>query len=293
MKKIKRESLSGLKEDVTSLSKDAFEEVEEKVVEAVESVSEKAEKTISEVKKDRRFNKLFNKLPLKKLGFAAVLALAIVGVGSSYYFYDKYNKAQVLGTQNQLEEVRSIVEKVSELMELPSEDPTAATVSDVEKLRDQPFFARALNGDKVLIYQGAKKAILYRPSTHKIIDVAPVNLGEPESPEVTVSPTPEPDPKHPISIVIWNGTTTTGLTRQGESSLSNIEGIEIKERDNAANKDYEQSLVINLGNVSNEKVQEVASVLNADISGLPQGENAPDADLLIILGQDFASSTPE
>ena len=52
-----------------------------------------------------------------------------------------------------------------------------ATVSDLEKLKDQPFFAKAKIGDKVLIYTDAKKAILYDPVNDKIVEVAPINIG--------------------------------------------------------------------------------------------------------------------
>jgi len=75
------------------------------------------------------------------------------------------------------EEVRKTVEVVGKLMELPAEMPTVATVSDVTKLPpDQPFFSLAKNGDKVLFYNDAKKAILYRPSIDKIINVAPITV---------------------------------------------------------------------------------------------------------------------
>ena len=57
------------------------------------------------------------------------------------------------------------------------ETPTIATVTDASKLKDQAFFTNAVTGDKVLIYTNAKKAFLYRPSTNKIINIAPVNLG--------------------------------------------------------------------------------------------------------------------
>jgi hypothetical protein len=68
-----------------------------------------------------------------------------------------------------------LINKVGQLMELPiGEKPTIATVSDMTKLKGQPFFDKAENSDKVLIYKLAKKAILYRPSENKIINVAPV-----------------------------------------------------------------------------------------------------------------------
>ncbi|MGI9118277.1 MAG: hypothetical protein ACR2IQ_01895, partial [Minisyncoccia bacterium] len=49
--------------------------------------------------------------------------------------------------------------------------------SDPEALKDQPFFAKAVKGDKVLIYAQAKKAFLYSTTMNKILDVAPLNIG--------------------------------------------------------------------------------------------------------------------
>jgi uncharacterized membrane protein len=77
------------------------------------------------------------------------------------------------------DQTRELVNKVAQLVILPKdEEPTIATVTDVSKLKDQPFFANAQEGDKVLIYSTAKKAILYRESINKIIEVAPVNIGD-------------------------------------------------------------------------------------------------------------------
>jgi hypothetical protein len=68
---------------------------------------------------------------------------------------------------------------VGALVDLPSgETPTVATVSDSAKLKEQAFFELAQNGDKVLIYSKAKKAYLYRPSTNKMVNIAPVNIGD-------------------------------------------------------------------------------------------------------------------
>jgi hypothetical protein len=71
-----------------------------------------------------------------------------------------------------------LVSQVSKLTDLPQgETPTIATVTDAAKLKNQDFFVNAENGDKLLIYTKAKKAYLYRPSTNKVINIAPINLG--------------------------------------------------------------------------------------------------------------------
>lgn len=65
-----------------------------------------------------------------------------------------------------------LVTEVSKLIALPQgETPSLATVTGVEKLRSQEFYKDALDGDKVLIYQKAHMAYLYRPSTNKLINV--------------------------------------------------------------------------------------------------------------------------
>ncbi|MDR2336991.1 MAG: hypothetical protein LBE03_02720 [Candidatus Nomurabacteria bacterium] len=71
--------------------------------------------------------------------------------------------------------------KVAKLMELPDEDATIATVEDAEKLKAQAFFAKAENGDKVLIFTENKKAVVYRPSTNIIINSGPIVISGSES----------------------------------------------------------------------------------------------------------------
>ncbi len=98
---------------------------------------------------------------------------------------------------NELEDERKrLVEEVGKIIELPQETPTIATVSDVEKLRNQTFFSKAQNGDKVLIFTDSKKAILYRPSEKRIIEVGIVNIRQQENfrqeiNSVTIQPTPQ------------------------------------------------------------------------------------------------------
>ena len=80
-------------------------------------------------------------------------------------------------------EANDIVAEVGKLIDLPrGEVPTVATVSDPEKLRSQAFFANAKSGDKVLLYTKARKAYLYRPQEHRLIEVGPITT----NPETTL-----------------------------------------------------------------------------------------------------------
>jgi hypothetical protein len=110
----------------------------------------------------------------------AVIILLVAGAGWLAYGYihtknelTKLKNPSAAG-QNQTQQ---LIGKVGRLVDLPSgETPTLATVNDASKLKNQVFFADAQNGDKVLIYNHAGKAVLYRPSTNKIIEYSKVNL---------------------------------------------------------------------------------------------------------------------
>jgi hypothetical protein len=100
-----------------------------------------------------------------------LLVISLIGnVGLGYWLWS-------IKTAPTTEEIgKQLVDDVGKVLVLPTDEtPTIATVTDPTKLKSQPFFANAQTGDKVLIYQKAQKAILWRPSTSKVIEVSNVN----------------------------------------------------------------------------------------------------------------------
>jgi hypothetical protein len=104
---------------------------------------------------------------------AILVMLAGFGAFMTYKYLQLANNPQKILQQEQT----SLVGKVGKLITLPGdEQPSIATVSDKEKLKDQAFFKSAQNGDTLLIYTTAKKAILYREKENRIIEVAPIAI---------------------------------------------------------------------------------------------------------------------
>ncbi|HTK03378.1 MAG TPA: LytR C-terminal domain-containing protein [Alphaproteobacteria bacterium] len=207
-----------------------------------------------------------------------LIALVAIGAAGTYYFYTQYQKSQKLlkdPTAAQQEEMKETLGKLSKLMDLPQgEDPQIATILDKDKLKDQAFFAKAENGDKVIIYTKAGKAILFRPSTNKIIDIGPINLGSSQE---------------KIKIAVYNGTKTAGATTKFADEIAKIaSNVDVVLRTNAARNDYSKSLVIDLTGQKGELAAQMAKAINADVASLPEGETKPTdttIDLLIILGE--------
>ena len=130
----------------------------------------------------------------QKVVWGILAVLVVVALGAAVYFYVQLNQLREDPQKVAQEEAKTLVTKVGKLIVLPEgEEPTVATVTDPNLLKDQPFFANAKAGDKVLIYTNARKAILYNPEENKIVEVAPVNIGAAATP---ITPPFEQPPTH-------------------------------------------------------------------------------------------------
>lgn len=96
-----------------------------------------------------------------------LMLITIIFMAAAGYFY----AVKSGGDNTAKKELAQILDDLGEIMILPEETPTLATVTDPEKLKDQPFFANAKAGDKILIYTTSKKIILYSPTLNKIVEV--------------------------------------------------------------------------------------------------------------------------
>ncbi len=224
-----------------------------------------------------------------------VLSIMIALVASSVYFFLKYK-----GVSEELKkksegadktEVLAVLEKVSKLIEIPTdEEPTLATVTDKEKLKEQKFFAKAENEDKVIIFVKAQKAILYRPSWNKIIEVARIDTIDQKKAETGVSTASAQTKMEKTNLIVLNGTNVSGLTNKLSEKLSGTGEFVVSSKTNAKRLDYEKSLIVDLG-VGKQKAEVVLATLGVGqiVDRMPEGEATPSSQLVVILGTDYAN----
>ncbi|MBI2600322.1 hypothetical protein HYW42_00015 [Candidatus Daviesbacteria bacterium] len=125
--------------------------------------------------------------------FIIATIVGIITIPSGSFLYTKYAKPSIKAgkpgevksatTQGQVvtkTNREELVKEVSKSIDLPTDEkPVVATITEIEKLKNQPFFQKAKNGDKVLVYQKNKKAYLYDPVTQKVLDIIPINMATP------------------------------------------------------------------------------------------------------------------
>ena len=221
----------------------------------------------------------------KKIMVPVVIILILAGsLGSTYYFYTKYQTASRMlkdPSAASAAEVKNVTTKLSRLMQLPEgEDPTVATVLDKDKIKDQPFFAKAENGDKVVIYTKAGKAILYRMSENKIIDVAPINLGQSQG---------------TIVVAVANGTPKPGTAKVFSDALkATASNVTIAAQITAKSNDYAKSIVVDITGQKPDLAKQMAELIGGEVAALPEGEVIPTPDnpedkidLYVIVGANF------
>lgn len=233
----------------------------------------------------------------KSIVYIIIVAVFLILAGTTVYFYNQYVTAKKLLNNPKnivVEEKANLIKKIGGLIELPAnEDPTVATVTDKNKLAENPFFAKSENGDRVLFYTKAKEAILYRPSTNKIIEVSQINI-ESATPAGTTGSvvTGTPTKISPTNgqakgkLVIYNGTDITDLAGKEKDFIlrktTNLDVIKLGDSKN----NYTENLVISLKPEDVNAANQLANLVSGKVVNLPSGETAPtDADLLLIVGK--------
>lgn len=113
-------------------------------------------------KKDKKF-----------LGVAVVVILLIVVVLGVIFFTNRGGSGDGELSDR---EVAQLLNQVGSLMILPEgEEPAIATIVDAAALiAEQPFYNGAQDGDRVIIYPQAQRAIIYSPERNIIVNVGPI-----------------------------------------------------------------------------------------------------------------------
>ncbi len=115
----------------------------------------------------------------------------LVGAGAlfAWNYYMVKNPAAV-ATQMEQAQIKELVAKVGKLIILPTgEEPVVATINDAAALiKDQVFYKGAKNGDVVLVYQKASKAIVYSVEKNVIVNVGPIYLQDQQAQTPAVKP---------------------------------------------------------------------------------------------------------
>lgn len=116
------------------------------------------------------------------ISFIVLVLLALGAAGTGVYYYMQYQDLQNRVNNPNLE-VEEILAKAGKLIDLPvDEQPTVATVNNPEAIRDQPFFAKAKKGDRVILYSNAGIAVLFDDKDNKILNFGTINVGDAETP---------------------------------------------------------------------------------------------------------------
>ncbi|GEM_PF-758672 len=239
--------------------------------------------------------KYFKKL---KKTYILYIGGVIIAFALSFGVYGMYQYTQLSNTLAQLsqdperiekltkDEEKKLITKVNTLVALPTgEEPTIAIVTDKEKLENRQMFAQVDNGDRLLFYTKGGIIIAYRPSLQKVIDI--IHIAQPGTSQAAVTAQPPPA-SGKIRVILYNGTTTVGITKKVETQLtSQSQNIEIVDKDFAKHRDYKKSIIIDISNNFSDQLDVLSKLFSIASGPLPKGEASPSSDILIIVGEDM------
>lgn len=103
-----------------------------------------------------------------------VVALVIIA-GFVAWSYNKHNTPDA----KKQAEYNLIIRNVSKHQLIPQEQAIIATINEADKMiAEQPFYANVHNGDKLIIFPIAQRAVIYSPTLDLIINSGPFVLSD-------------------------------------------------------------------------------------------------------------------
>ena len=120
------------------------------------------------------------------ISFIILVIIALGGGGAGLYYYNQYTQAVKRASDPKIE-AKELLVKLGKLIDLPAEEPTVATVTNADQITSQPFFAKAKNGYRVILYTNGRLAILYDDKANKIINVGTINVSDTATPSGTAN----------------------------------------------------------------------------------------------------------
>ena len=109
-----------------------------------------------------------NKINLKRQWIIAVILFILLVIFSLGALY-KHHQYDIEKKQKNTDS--ALLNKLSKVLNLPTEKPIVSTVFSTDDFKNTASFRGAQKGDKILIYINANQALLYRPSTNKVIQI--------------------------------------------------------------------------------------------------------------------------
>lgn len=196
-----------------------------------------------------------------------IVAVAVLGFGVLKIYQNAH--------RSPVSEQKAIIAKVSKLLVLPSgEEPALATITDTKKLTNNAFLAKAKNGDKVLLYAKNQKAIIYRPSLNKIVDIGPILSGKDGSVDVTAR------------VTILNGSGVADNTPKAVASLlAKFPNATLIAKQDAPRL-FPKTIIVDVTKKNQPLAEQIADTLGFSAGQIPLGIIVPNGtEILIIIGQ--------
>ncbi len=210
--------------------------------------------------------------------------------------YNLQEEKKLSSNKREINNDSDLTARLQELILLPADQPTIATVKDLAVgAQRSAFLANAENGDKMVIFRD--RALLFRPSIDKIINMVgsgnfselPINNSSASSsPAIDLSSSPSSTSSESSSsnvavqtLEIRNGTAVAGQAKVWQAKMT-TKGYKVLAIGNAANSNYTETTLINLAGKDVSKLEQELGV--SAVNNLAGGEATSQADAIIIIG---------